>query len=160
MKRFITLYFLFLGILFLVFISPLFDFSLALNYFQTEFTLVVLDYFLDENQRIGSDIWIDSGYKIVITNACNGLMPLFFLYASIFAYPSSLWGKVFWMFLGYVILFVVNIIRIVWVVFVTQEGKGQEEFYWSHDIVGNIFLMFWGLVLFVGFIKISGKKLE
>ena len=36
--------------------------------------------------------------------------------------------------------------------------KGHGDFYWSHDIVGNIFLMITGLGLFIAFIKTSSKK--
>lgn len=49
--------------------------------------------------------------------------------------------------------FSVNIVRILWVVFVTQEGEGYKDFYWSHDIVGNSMLMLTGLGLFIVFIK-------
>ena len=160
MKQFIVLYFLFLSIAFMVFVVSPSAFSLAIHSVQTEFTLNILEYFLEENQRLGSDIWIHNNYKIVISDACNGIIPLLFLYASIWAYPSGILHKFIWMFWGYILLFVVNILRILLVVFVTQRGRGQEEFYWSHDIVGNILLMSMGLTVFVHFIKLRPKRLK
>lgn len=158
MKRFIALYFLYLGFLFIFLYLPTSPLSLGLNSLQTEFTLHILDYFLAENQRKGIDIWIDDSYKIVITHTCNGLIPLLFFYASVFAYPSKVTLKVFWIFLGYILFSFINILRILWVVFATMQGKGQEDFYWSHDIVGNILLMALGLGLFVLFIRQSRTK--
>lgn len=85
------------------------------------------------------------------------MIPILFLFASIWAYPSSYLHKVLWMFVGYVVFSLVNVGRILLVVYATQEGKGQEEFYWSHDLVGNSLLMMTGLVLFVTFIKTASQ---
>ncbi|SFV71178.1 hypothetical protein MNB_SV-13-770 [hydrothermal vent metagenome] len=153
MKRFIALYFLYLGFLFTFFVLQNTYVSQILNTFQTNLTLIFLDFFLEENQRMGRDIWIHSNYKIIITDTCNGIIPFLFLTASLWAYPAKILPKTLWTFFGYIILFLVNGLRILWVVYVTKNGEGQEDFYWSHDIVGNAFLMFFGLLLFVGFIK-------
>ena len=67
---------------------------------------------------------------------------------------------VLWLVLGYVVFTVVNVFRILLVIFVTQGGKGQEDFYWSHDLVGNAILMATGLLLFVAFIKTSKKGIR
>ena len=157
MKQFIALYFLFLGGLYLLFYLPNSFLSFWLNQTQTYLTLSVLDLFLKAEQLQGQDIWITPTYKIVITSLCNGLLPLLFLYASLLAYPSSFVAKIVWMIGGYIVFFVVNIVRILWVVFVTEQGSGHKAFYWSHDIVGNAFLMLTGLGLFILFIKQSTK---
>jgi exosortase/archaeosortase family protein len=64
-----------------------------------------------------------------------------------------------WMVFGYVLFSFVNVLRILLVVFVTEAGKGQQDFYWSHDLVGNILLLITGLGLFVSFIKTSSKSI-
>lgn len=158
MKRFVALYFLFLGILFMVFYAPTSMISSSLNELQTKLTLIALEFFLKPEQLQGIDIWINPHYKIIITKACNGIIPILFLIASILAYPATWVHKLIWGVFGYIIFFTVNIIRILWVVYITESGKGQEEFYWSHDIVGNSLLMFTGLILFVLFIKSSSKN--
>jgi len=53
---------------------------------------------------------------------------------------------------------VVNVVRLLFVSYATQVGNGQEEFYWSHDLVGNALLMLTGLGLFIAFIKTVRKK--
>ena len=142
----------------MLFYAPTSQISQTINELQTNLTLKALDLFLKPEQLKGIDIWINPSYKIIITKACNGMIPILFLYASILAYPASSRHKIIWIFLGYILFFVVNVVRILWVVFVTQNGKGHGDFYWSHDIVGNILLMITGLGLFMAYIKMSSKK--
>jgi exosortase/archaeosortase family protein len=125
-----------------------------LNQFQTNLTVTTLKPFLQPNQIKDYDIWINPHYKIIITQACNGMIPILFLFASILAYPSKWIYKVIWIVLGYITYVIVNAIRLIIVTKVTQI-YGRESFYWIHDIVGNALLMIVGLVLFVSFIKIS-----
>lgn len=155
MKRFIALYFLFLGILFAFFYAPTNPVSIYINDLQTDLTLFMLKFFLGPSQIQGIDIWVNPNYKIIINQACNGMIPILFLFASILAYPSSVGQKLFWMITGYILFSLVNVLRILLVVyFVKQEGE-RENFYWSHDLLGNTVLMIVGLSLFILFIKTS-----
>ncbi len=160
MRRFIAFYFIFLGGLFVLFNASSWQLTHVLNDMQTNLTLQVLKLFLRPEQLQGVDIWINPHYKIIITKACNGIIPILFLYAAILAYPSTVKHKIVWMIFGYGLFFMVNIVRILWVVFMTQNGEGKGDFYWSHDIIGNIFLLLTGLGLFVSFIKSSTKKVK
>ena len=157
MKRFIALYFLFLALLFVLFYFPTSPMATLLNMGQTKLTLFFLSQFLEPDQLRGIDIWINPHYKIIITQACNGMIPILFLFASILAYPSSIMAKVFWMILGYILFSVVNVVRLLFVVHMTQTGEGFSDFYWSHDLVGNALLLLTGLGLFIAFIKTSSK---
>ena len=143
----------------MVFYAPTSMISSSLNELQTKLTLIALEFFLKPEQLQGIDIWINPHYKIIITKACNGIIPILFLIASILAYPATWVHKLIWSIIGYIVFFIVNIIRIVWVVYITESGEGQKEFYWSHDIVGNTLLTITGLILFVLFIKNSSKNL-
>ncbi len=160
MKRFVALYLLFLVILFTFFYADTSVVSRYLNDGQTELTLFFLDLFLQPEQLKGIDIWINPHYKIIINQACNGVIPILFLFASILAYPSTVMHKILWMLLGYVLFSVVNVARILLVVYVTEGGEGQADFYWSHDLVGNTLLMLTGLGLFVAFIKTSSRTVK
>jgi len=155
MKQFIALYFLFLALLFVLFYFPTSLFSTWLNDGQIELTLHFLSYFLEPAQLKGFDIWINPNYKIIITQACNGMIPILFLFASILSYPSHILAKIFWMILGYIVFSIVNVLRLLFVVYITQTRKGFSDFYWSHDLVGNALLMLVGLGLFIAFIKTS-----
>jgi exosortase/archaeosortase family protein len=159
MKQFVVLYFLFIAILFTLFYADTSVLSNALNEGQTKLTLFFLDIFLKPEQLKGIDIWVNPHYKIIITQACNGMIPILFFFASVLAYPSSAMHKVVWMVFGYVLFSFVNVLRILLVVFVTEAGKGQQDFYWSHDIIGNSLLLMTGLGLFVSFLKTSLKRL-
>ena len=144
----------------MLFYAPTSSISILLNDGQTSLILFLLEFFLKPEQLQGIDIWINPHYKIIISKACNGVIPILFLFASILAYPSSVGHKILWMLMGYVLFSVVNVVRILLVVYVTQTGEGQQDFYWSHDLIGNSLLMLTGLGLFVAFIKTSSKKIK
>jgi len=158
MKKFIALYFLFLAFLFTFFYADTSILSNIINETQTKLTLYLLNIFLEPGQLKGIDIWINPHYKIIINQACNGMIPIFFLWASILAYPSGIWHKTVWMSIGYFLFTVVNVFRILLVVHFTEQEAGQANFYWSHDLVGNAILMAVGLGLFIAFIKTSSKS--
>ena len=130
-----------------------------LNQGQTQLTLFGLNLFLKPEQLKGIDIMINPHYKIIINQACNGIIPILFLWASILAYPALFRHKVLWMILGYMVFSVVNVFRILFVVYFVEQEGGRGNFYWSHDLLGNALLMIVGLGLFVAFIKTSGKSL-
>ena len=153
MKRFIALYFLFLVLLFTFFYADTSSVSTFLNEGQTKLTLFFLDMFLAPDQLVGIDIIINPHYSIIINQACNGMIPILFLYASILAYPSGIIHKTLWMLIGYVLFSIVNVLRILLVVYFVEGEGGRENFYWSHDLLGNILLMLLGLSLFILFIK-------
>lgn len=155
MKRFIALYCLYLLILFTLFYTDISVLSTFVNDVQTKLTLFFLKIFLSPGQLQGADIWINPHYKIIINQACNGLIPIVFLFASIFAYPATLKHKIYWMMIGYTVFTLVNVFRILLVVYFVEQKAGRENFYWSHDLVGNVLLMGVGLGLFIAFIKTS-----
>lgn len=155
MKQFIARYVLYLGILFLLFYSDLSPLAGWINSVQTQLTLSALDFFLEPGQLQGIDILITSNYKIIINQACNGMIPILFLSASILAYPAKWYQKVLWILIGYLSFVAVNIFRIMVVVHFALLAEGGRNFYWSHDLLGNALLMFTGLSIFVLFIKMS-----
>ncbi len=157
MKRFVALYFLYLAILFTLFYADTSVLATLVNDGQTKLTLFFLDLFLAPEQLQGIDIWINPQYKIIINQTCNGMIPILFLFASILAYPSTLWHKIFWMSIGYVVFSIVNVFRILQVVYFVEQEGGKGNFYWSHDLIGNGLLMVVGLGLFIVFIKTSSR---
>ena len=158
MKKFIALYFLFLALLFTLFYADTSIISSALNDGQTKLTLYFLKLFLEPGQLQGIDIWINPHYRIIINQACNGMIPILFLWASVLAFPSNAWHKIFWIGIGYIIFSLVNIFRILLVVHFVEQPEGQSNFYWSHDLLGNSILIVVGLGLFIAFIKTVSKQ--
>jgi len=158
MKRFVALYFLFLALLFVFLYLPTSPLSLFLNRMQGDLTLYLLGLFLEPGQLQGIDIMINPHYKIIINQACNGLIPYFFLAASILAYPATLLHKTVWLLLGYLVYTAVNVARILMVVHFVEGEGGRGNFHWSHDIMGNALLLVVGLGLFIAFIRSSRPK--
>lgn len=128
--------------------SPL---ATDINNFQTNLTLGVLDPFLKRGQLNGVDIIISPRYKLIITQACNGLIPYLIFLAAVLAFPSSWANRVFWAFVGYVTFFVVNIMRLLLVTYYVT--KTPRNFEMSHDIYGNLLLMITGTVLFYLYLR-------
>jgi exosortase/archaeosortase family protein len=96
-------------------------------------------------------IFISPNLTLVIDKECNGLIPYFFFLASIVAFPSTIRHKIKWAVLAYLLLSSLNVFRI-W--FITQfVMHSQNNFSLVHDYLGNIFLVFSALILFIGFIK-------
>jgi exosortase/archaeosortase family protein len=153
MKTFIMRYFFYLALLFTLLYAPTSELSIWLNTLQREFTLQGLNLFLKPEQLKGIDIWINPHYKIIITQACNGFIPILLLWASILAFKGEVWKKLLWGVGGYLLFSVVNVARILFVVYATEQEGGAANFYWSHDLLGNFFLMATGLLLFIGYVK-------
>jgi exosortase/archaeosortase family protein len=153
MKRFIRLYLFYLLLLFGFLYMPVTPPALWLNDLQSTLTLNALAYLLPPGQLQGINIIINPHYKIIINQACNGMIPILFLWAAILAYPVVFIKKVAWMAAGYLLLSAVNIMRIVMVVYFVELEGGRSNFFWAHDILGNILLMVTGLCCFYAFIK-------
>jgi len=73
MKQFVFLY---LAILFTFFNTDIIILSSILNELQTNFTLVLLDYFLPTGQLQDIDIHINPHYKIIINYAVSNIPSL------------------------------------------------------------------------------------
>ena len=124
--------------------------SETISNFQKDTTIYFLSIFFED--RILNDyIIISDSYRLFISKACSGLIPFLFFVASILAYKSSIFNKILWITLGYIIILFANITRIV---FITKMVLiDQENFFWAHDYIGNIFLLVLGIYLFYLFIK-------
>jgi len=127
--------------------SPMAEF---VNHYQTQLTLYFLGAGLEEGQLHGIDIWINPHYKIIITKACNGMIPILVLWAAVAAYPIDWIHKFWWAVTGYVVLTTVNIVRLL---MVARFVKDQPDFPLYHDLFGNILLMITGLLLFYLFLR-------
>lgn len=158
MKKFVLLYLLALALLFVLFYADTSILSRVLNDTQSALTLMMIEPFLKTGQLQGTDIIISPYYKIIITQACNGMVPILFYFAAIAAYPSKLWAKPLWMAAGYLIFTLVNVVRILIVVYFVEQKGGRDNFYLAHDIFGNALLMVVGLGLFILYIKQARVK--
>ena len=129
-------------------ISPLAN---IINQWQVKLSSLLTSLTLDNNAMQNNHIFISSNLTLIIDKSCNGFIPYFFFLASIVAFPSSIKHKIKWAILAYVLLSLLNVFRI-W--FITQVVmKSENNFSLAHDYLGNIFLVFSALILFIGFIK-------
>ena len=143
MRIFIYLYLLNSSILFTIYYFNIFHISSI----QTDLTAYLLSLILPDNLMQHHEILIDSGYSLIVNRACNGLIAYFILIASIISSPSTIKRKLIWIVISYIIITMVNIFRI-WLItqFVLRD---RDYFYLSHDIIGNILLIFTSLLLFI-----------
>ncbi len=111
----------------------------------------ILDTILN-NPIIDYDIIINPKFRVVITPECNGIIPYLMILAAILAYPCRFTKKIFWAIFAFIIIFIVNIIRLYIVVEVVNRFGG-DYFYLVHDIGGNILLIITGALLYLRYLK-------
>ena len=117
----------------------------------------ILKLFIDNKIVNSYEIVINPHYSLIITPECNGLIPYFIYLAGVLAYPSTIAQKLFWGVLGYIVFFVVNIIRLLVVTYVVNI-YGYKSFFYIHDIGGNLLLIAVGLLMFKGFLFYAQKR--
>jgi exosortase/archaeosortase family protein len=150
-KKFLFIYPLTLVILFAFFYWETSPIANSINQWQVNLSSLLTSFTLDDNLIKDNHIFISSNLTLVIDKECNGFIPYFFFLASIIAFPSSIKHKIKWAVMGYILLSVLNVFRI-W--FITQfVMSSQNNFSLAHDYLGNIFLVFSALGLFITFIK-------
>jgi len=118
---------------------------------QRGIIMPILDTIL-QNPIINYDIVINPKYRIIITPECNGIIPYLMILAAIIAFSCQLKRKIIWAILSYIVIFVVNIIRLIVVVNVVNS-YGTDSFYLIHDIGGNLLLILTGSGLFLLYIR-------
>lgn len=151
MKKFLLTYWLGITMLFGVFYWDLSPLTHLINHQQTALTAYLTSLTLAEGMMDEYHIIINPYYALVIEKACNGSIPYLFFLASIIAFPSSLMHKIRWMIMGYIIIVAMNVFRI-WLItqLVLEE---RNNFSLAHDYIGNVLLIFTGLILFIYFVK-------
>jgi len=151
MIKFLLTYWIGIAIFFGIFYWETSPVSLIVNQFQTNLTTYLTSLTLPSEIMNNYHISITQNYSLVIEKACNGITPYLFFLASIVAFPSTILHKIKWAILGYLFIATMNVLRI-WMV--TQFVlKGQENFSFAHDYLGNALLIITGLLLFIGFVK-------
>ena len=155
MIKFLLTYWMGIALFFGIFYWDVSPISLLINQQQTNLTSYLTSLTLPHEMMNDYRIFITNNYSLVIEKACNGMIPYLFFLASITAFPSTLWHKVKWAIMGYVIISIMNTLRI-WMVtqLVLQE---RNNFSLAHDYLGNALLIVTGLMLFILFVK-SRKK--
>lgn len=150
MKTFSYRYFGLLVLLFVVWYWDGSPVAIFVNHYQTKWTLFFLDLGLQEGQLKGIDIMINPHYKIIVTKACNGMIPIWVLSSAILSYPVVWVYRARWIFLEYMVLTGVNIARLL---MVAHFVKRQSDFPLYHDLFGNFLLVVTVLLLFYFFLR-------
>jgi exosortase/archaeosortase family protein len=155
MIKFLLTYWIGIALFFGIFYWDASPISLLVNPYQTTLTSYLTSLVLPSEMMNNYRIFITEHYSLVIEKACNGMIPYLFFLASIMAFPSSIFHKIKWALIGYLLISIMNTFRI-WMVtqFVLEE---RSNFSLAHDYLGNGLLIITGLILFISFVK-SRKK--
>ena len=155
MNRFIILYSISLLLLFTIFYFDTSIISTTINHFQQNLIIdairEIFPHRVEENFII-----ISNNYKLSIDKACNGLVSIIFFIAPILVYKASINYKILAILIGYIILTLANILRIIFITYMVIEDK--KNFSLSHDYIGNIFLLMVGIGLFMIFLRYNMKN--
>ena len=156
MNRFIILYPISLILLFTIFYFDTSIISTTINHFQQNLIIEIISKIFPNRVGGGTLIIINHNYSLSIDKACNGLVSIIFFIAPVIIYQSSILYKLFSILIGYIILTLANIIRIVFITYMVIEDK--NNFSLSHDYIGNIFLLMVGIGLFMIFLRYNMKN--
>lgn len=126
-----------------------------LDSFQRNMIMSILDPLLD-NPIQNYDIIISPKYHVVITPECNGFIPYFIFLAGVLAYSFKLKCKIIWGIAGYFVFSIVNLIRL-YLVTILVNKYGVENFFYFHDIGGNLLLIITGGFMFIKYLKSCDK---
>ncbi len=155
--RLIFSYFIILISLFVLVYMDTSSLSIVINEKQKELILFLLDLGLKPNQLQGDEIVMSANYHLVITKACNGIIPILLYLSMVLAYPNRrIRDKILWSILGYIILTLVDYVRILIVVSIVADKRGR--FPLTHDIGGNIIFMISILSLLAIYIRVTQKS--
>jgi len=156
MIKFLLTYWIGIALFFGIFYWDASPISLLVNPYQTTLTSYLTSLVLPSEMMNNYHIFITEHYSLVIEKACNGMIPYLFFLASIMAFPSSIFHKIKWALMGYLLISLMNTFRI-WMVtqFVLEE---RSNFSLAHDYLGNALLIITGLILFISFVKSRKKK--
>ncbi len=154
MNKFIILYPISLLLLFIVFYFDTSIISTTINNFQQNLIIEAISQIFP-NRVEDNFIIITEHYKLSIDKACNGIVSILFFIAPILVYPTYIRYKIIAILIGYIVLSLANIIRIIFITYMVIEDK--SNFSLSHDLIGNIFLLVVGVGLFMVFLR--GSKI-
>ena len=130
--------------------------SIILNEQQRQLILFLLDFGLKPNQLQGDEIVMSANYHLIITKACNGIIPIILYISMVWAYPNRrIIEKILWSLFGYMIITVINVVRILLVVSIVSDKQGR--FPLTHDIGGNFIFMVSILSLLALYIKFTKR---
>lgn len=116
-------------------LSPFF----FLNDLQTELTVILTGYGVALTglpvEMAGPLMLFDNGVRLLIHYTCNALAPILLFFAAVLAYPTFWQTKLRWLLAGYVILVLLNLIRMLLVSYAVSVRP--ESFELAHDYVGR-----------------------
>jgi len=153
---FFLIRFLFISLILFSIIENINPISSFLNEFQTNITMYFLSIFIDNDLIEGTIVNISKTYRVLVSNECNGLLPIVALFSAILSYTAPIGHKLKYLLITYLLYTVLNIFRILIIIFIAFD-YGSESFFLSHDILGNALLILFGLGSFFVFVKTSKK---
>ena len=153
MLWFFIRYIVWLPLLYLLFFIDSFSPLYWLNSLQTDLTIYLtalwIDLFAIPVKMLGNTVYLSHGFNIWILDGCNGLTAFMLFGTAIIAYPTSWKSKLFWLLEGYVIVVVLNMIRIDSVIYFTMIDANY--FHISHNLIGRYSTILLTLCLFLIF---------
>ncbi len=137
---------LFFALIYFEGFSPLFFF----NQLQTELTSILTAFGISLSGlpiRMDAPLLLfESGTRLQILDSCNGLAPFLLYAAALLAYPAYNKQKLTGIVLGYLVLMLLNMARIMLILY--EVSLDPANLTWTHDYVGRYGMGVMTLMLF------------
>ncbi len=144
------------GLIYFQNFSPLFFISTLQTDLTTLLTAAGIDLLQLPIQMQGIEMVLRDGLHLRILHECNAMAPLLLFAAAVWSYPTHFQTKAFWTLLGYLLLMLLNIGRIMFVLYVVDIDR--ENLTWSHHYLGRYGMGVMTLVLFWVFTNVVEVK--
>lgn len=153
--RYVVCYIIWVSVLFaLIFFEGFSPFHI-INELQTTMTLYLthlwVDIFSIQVSIIGEKIIFEHGFKLLILNECNGMTPILLFTAGVLSYPTKYQFKIEWILGGYIILVIINMMRIYFITIWLLDNP--ESFHFMHNFIARYIVGAFTLLLFYLFTR-------
>ncbi len=101
---------------------------------------------------------IDNGFSVAIQAGCNGVEAAIVLISAILAFPSPWKYKLWGIFLGFLTIQILNLIRIITLFYIGQWN--QTYFEWAHLYIWEALIMLDVLIMFLVWLRYSPRPAD
>lgn len=159
MKRFFLFYLLWMGFFYILldasFIEPWFDIEKGHVSFTMLFGSALIDWIGIPNTSHGIYLELPTN-TLAIVFGCNGLESIIIFVSGVMAYPGVRWSdRIYWLSIGYLLLFVINVFRIALLALVIERYNSWFDL--MHTYITQSVMIFLAFLIFIWFVQEQKK---
>lgn len=153
--RYVACYIIWVSVLFALIFFEGFSPLYILSELQTTMTIYLMNLwiyiFSIPISIVDERVIFENGLELLILNACNGMTPILLFTAGVLSYPTKYKLKIEWILGAYIILIIINMLRIYFITLWVIDNP--ESFHFIHDFIARYVVGTLTLLLFYLFTR-------